>query len=122
MASPRARNLRKNLTEAEQRLWSALRRKQLDGARFRRQVPVGPYVADFACLAAKLVVELDGGRHALETARDVRRDAWFAERGYRTLRFWNNDVLRNLDGVLAAISAALGSPPHPNPPPQGGRE
>jgi very-short-patch-repair endonuclease len=122
MASPHARALRKNLTDAESRLWGALRRRQLKGVRFRRQVPIGPFVADFACLSAKLIVELDGGQHAARVLDDARRDEWLAERGYRTLRIWNNDVFGNIEGVLATIAAALDGTPHPDPPPQGGRE
>ena len=121
MASPRARNLRKNPTEAEKRLWAALRQRQAGDARFRRQVPIGPYIADFVCFSARLVVELDGGQHAAQADADAQRDAWFAERGYRTLRFWNNEVLENLEGVLGRIVSALDRPPHPNPPPPGGR-
>jgi very-short-patch-repair endonuclease len=122
MASPRARALRNNPTEAETRLWRALRRRQIGDARFRRQVPIGPYVADFSCLSARLIVELDGSQHAERAPGDVRRDAWFTARGYRTLRFWNNQVFENLDGVIKTIAAALESPPHPDPPPPGGRE
>ena len=104
----RAKRLRGNLTEAEKHLWFQLRRRQLDGYRFRRQVPLGPYVADFACLEEKLIVELDGGQHALEAERDAKRDQWFADRGYRVLRFWNNDVLSNTEAVLAEILGHLG--------------
>ena len=104
----RAKRLRRDLTEAERHLWFRLRRRQLEGHRFRRQVPIGPYVADFACLEEKLVVELDGAQHAVEVERDGRRDHWFAERGYRVLRFWNNDVLSNSEAVLAEILGHLG--------------
>jgi very-short-patch-repair endonuclease len=97
------------LTDAEMRLWMYLRRRQLNGAYFRKQCPIGPYIADFACLEAKLIIELDGGQHA-ESTTDKTRDAWFAARGYRTLRFWNNDVVQNMDGVLLTITEALGQP------------
>ncbi|MDP6390490.1 MAG: DUF559 domain-containing protein, partial [Alphaproteobacteria bacterium] len=103
-----ARELRQNPTDAEQRLWAALRRKQLGGHRFRQQVPLGPYVVDFACLRAKLVIEVDGGQHADRSDHDARRDRWLASGGYRVLRFWNSEVAENFDGVLAAIRAGLG--------------
>ena len=124
MVNQRARRLRRNPTDAERKLWSLLRRRQLAGHRFRKQVPLGPYIVDFACLAKKLVVEVDGGQHSTRVARDRTRSDWLEARGYRVLRFWNNDVLTNPDGVLQTIQLALssGTPPHPNPPPRGGRE
>jgi len=79
----------------------------LNGFHFRKQCPIGPFIADFACLKAKLVVEVDGGQHA-DSATDAARDAWFAANGYRTLRFWNNDVLQNTEGVILTITEALG--------------
>jgi very-short-patch-repair endonuclease len=88
-------------------LWKYLRRRQLNGFHFRKQCPIGPYIADFACLEAKLIIELDGGQHA-ESACDVARDAWFSANGYRTLRLWNTDVLANTDGVITLIIGALG--------------
>jgi very-short-patch-repair endonuclease len=97
----RARALRRDATEAERRLWAALRNRAL-GAKFRRQVPLGPFVADFACATARLVIELDGGQHA-ESVRDARRDAWLAAEGWAVVRYWNSDVMTNLDGVLADI-------------------
>ena len=106
MRSTRARQLRSNPTEAEKRLWSKLRLKQAGGHRFRRQVPIGPYVVDFACLARRLIIEVDGGQHS-ESAIDGIRDQRLAEDGYRVLRFWNNEVLGNLEGVLATIQAEL---------------
>ena len=102
-----ARQLRRNLTDGERKLWHYLRQKQLDGFHFRKQCPVGPFIADFACLKAKLIVEVDGGQHA-DSATDKMRDAWFIAHGYRTLRFWNNDVLQNIDGVFLTITEALG--------------
>ena len=95
------------MTDAEQRLWMRLRANQLYGHRFRRQVPVGPYVVDFACLKARLVIELDGSQHAKALERDQRRTAWLASQEFRLLRFWDNDVLLQTDGVLEAIRAAL---------------
>ena len=104
-----ARRLRSNATEAEQRLWRALRRVPVYGSHFRRQVPIGRYVADFACLKAKLVIELDGGQHGRDgiAARDEIRSRWFESEGYRVIRFWNAELLENLDGVLDPIYAAL---------------
>jgi very-short-patch-repair endonuclease len=100
MASSIARTLRRNLTDAEQRLWSRLRHRQIDGCRFRRQVPLGPHVVDFACLAARLVIEVDGGQHAWRIEKDAARTSWLQANGFHVLRFWNNEVLGNLDGVL----------------------
>lgn len=91
-------------TDAELRLWVRLRRKQLDGFRFRRQQPIGRYVVDFFCPEAKLIVEVDGGQHADDTSERTR---WLIDHGYRVIRFWNNDVLANTDGVLLKIREAL---------------
>jgi len=104
MASPLARKLRSTPTDAEIRLWSRLRRKQLAGFRFRRQHPLGPYVVDFFCAAAKLIVEVDGGQHANDGDARTR---WLEARGYRVIRFWNNEVLANTEGVLCAILGTL---------------
>jgi very-short-patch-repair endonuclease len=123
MASLRARDLRKSSTDAERRLWSRLRQKQLDGFRFRRQQPIGPYIVDFFCPEASLIIEVDGGQHTSTETEDEARTRWLAARGYRVMRLWNNDVLGNTDGVLLTIRDSLrGLTPHPNPPPQGGRE
>jgi len=115
-----ARRLRKYSTDSEQRLWGYLRDKQMEGFKFRRQQPVGRYVADFVNLEKKIVVELDGGQHAIN-ARDKIRDEWFQAEGYKVLRFWDNQVFSNLEGVLEAIRNALLTP-HPDPLPQGERE
>jgi very-short-patch-repair endonuclease len=104
--TPLGRTLRRNQTEAETRLWSHLRARQMTGHKFTRQTPIGPYIADFLCHAAKLVIELDGGQHA-ESAADAERTAALTAMGYFTLRFWNHDVLQNTDGVLEAISQQL---------------
>ncbi len=109
---PSARKLRKDMPEAEQRLWYFIRRSELGGFRFRRQHTIGPYIADFACLEAKLVIELDGDQHALGDApkRDEKRDAYLIAEGFEVLRFWNNEVYENIDGVLEAIlDAAMNS-------------
>jgi very-short-patch-repair endonuclease len=117
-----ARRLRRNMTDAEQALWRELRRNSL-GWRFRRQCPIPPYIVDFACIEARLIVEVDGGQHARPGDHD-RRDATLHRKGWRVLRFWNNEVLENRAGVLQTISEALGAwpsiYPHPNPPPQTG--
>ena len=103
-----ARKLRRNLTDAERLLWSRLRRRQINGMRFRRQEPIGPYVVDFVCREVDLIVELDGGQHSETEASDTARTQFFQKANYRVLRFWNNDVMQNTDGVLAAIAEALG--------------
>jgi len=105
----RARDLRTNHTDAEQRLWSRLRGRQLDGHKFVRQLPVGPYFADFACRERDLIVEIDGGQHA-GSAADARRTAALAAHGYRVIRFWNHEVLSNLDGVLFTLAEAVKAP------------
>lgn len=103
----RARALRRNATEAERRLWRHLRDRQLDGAKFRRQQPLGTYVADFFFLEQGLVIELDGGQHASQVERDEARTAWLNAQGLHVLRFWNNDVLGNTEGVVEAIRETL---------------
>ena len=104
LQTERARELRQNMTDAERALWRELRQGAL-GAKFRRQAPVGKYIVDFACLEARLIVEVDGGQHA-ESRGDEERDRWLASQGFRVLRFWNNDVLGNLRGVLEVIVEA----------------
>jgi very-short-patch-repair endonuclease len=117
-----ARRLRREMTDAETRLWFALRAHRLDGLSFRRQTPIGKFIVDFVCQDRRLIIELDGGQHA-ESQKDAERDNWLASKGYRVLRFWNSDVLANRDGVLEMIvAAAREATPLPNPPPQGGRE
>jgi very-short-patch-repair endonuclease len=98
--------MRKDATNAEARLWQALKGRQLEGFKFRRQVPLKGYIVDFVCFDARLIVEVDGSQHA-ESAADSTRDAAFASDGFRTLRFWNDDVLRNIDGVCAEILMML---------------
>ena len=107
-----ARQLRSRMTGAERKLWFALKDRRFSGFKFRRQVPIGPYVADFMCFERRLIVEVDGGQHA-ESVRDAIRDQWFAQNDFRMLRFWNNDVLQNLDGVLIRLSEQLQLTPHP---------
>ena len=95
------------MTEEELILWSQLRRRQLDGYKFRRQHPIGTYVADFACLEAKLILEVDGGQHSEQRDADKSRDENIAERGFAVLRIWNGDIGRNLSGVLDKIQCTL---------------
>ena len=97
-----AKAMRRNPTEAEQKLWLLLKDRRFAGFKFRRQVPIGPYIADFVCYSARLIVELDGSQHA-DDARDGRRDAWFGEKGFTTLRVWNSDLAANPEGVGDAI-------------------
>ena len=116
----RARSLRRELTDAERTLWYALRYGQL-GCRFRRQFPIPPYIVDFACLEAQLVVERDGGQHA-EPGEHDRRDAVLRRLGWRILRFWSNDILQNRAGVVQRISEELGGAgTRPSPASGGGK-
>jgi very-short-patch-repair endonuclease len=101
-----AKQLRQNQTDAENLMWRELRANRLQGFKFRRQVPLGIYFADFVCFEAKIIIELDGGQHN-EDARDAIRDKALREMGFTVLRFWNNDVLKNLEGVKLEIAQAL---------------
>jgi very-short-patch-repair endonuclease len=105
-----ARELRNNATEAERLLWRHLRRRQLNGFKFRRQRPIGRYVCDFVCLEASVVVELDGSQHVAQTPYDANRDAFLRSNGFRILRFWNGDVLRQTDCIVETIYEALHRP------------
>lgn len=102
----RARALRSRMSDAERKLWYALRDRRFSDFKFRRQVPVGPFIADFVCFESRLVIELDGGQHA-ESYHDLRRDRWFAANGFQVLRFWNSDVLSNIEGVVTLLAQAL---------------
>ena len=104
-----ARRLRANQTGAETKLWRLLRNLKTKGTHFRRQVPIGPYVADFACMASHLIIEIDGSQHGEEphNLRDKARTRWLESEGYRVLRFWNNDLADNLEGVMESIYIAL---------------
>ena len=124
MDKTKARELRKNLTEAERTLWRYLRLRQFDGNKFRRQQPIGKYIVDFVCLEKKLIVEVDGGQHSEQVVYDSERNEWLERQGFRILRFWNNQVLKEIDAVKERIMEELISDsctPHLNPPPQGGR-
>jgi len=120
-----ARALRQDLTKAERVIWYGLRAHRLEGASFRRQTPIGSYIVDFVSHAAKLVIEIDGGQHFEEghEARDKRRDAFLAAKGFRVLRFSNHDVMTNRNGVLETIAAAVreaSAPSLPSPASGGG--
>ena len=118
----RARQLRRRPTDVERSLWQRLRFWQVDGYKFRRQQPLGNYIVDFVCLQKRLIIELDGGQHAQDANYDAARDAWLREQGFIVLRFWNNDVLKNMDGVMTKIRNKLQSTPYLNPSPQGGKK
>ena len=114
-----ARQLRRNQTDAERLIWSRLRNRRLSGAKFRRQYPIGHYIVDFCCRERRLVVELDGGHHVDNAQVDQRRTEVLIQHGYRVLRFWNYEVLADIETVLQAINTALN---HPHPHPLPGRE
>ncbi len=107
--SHRAQELRQTETEAEQIIWSWLRTKKLNGVKFRRQEPVGKYIVDFVSFEKKLIIEIDGGQHSLEDNRinDKARTEWLKSQGFRVIRFWNNEVSANLDGVITRIKESL---------------
>jgi very-short-patch-repair endonuclease len=103
----RARSLRREATEAENKLWQVLRNRQVDGAKFRRQVPIDQYFADFCCSEHKLIVEVDGSQHADQERYDAARTAHLKAKGYHVLRFWNDDVLKSVEGVVDTIREEL---------------
>ncbi|EGV19869.1 endonuclease domain-containing protein [Thiocapsa marina] len=109
---PFAKTLRQTMTDAEQLLWRHLRARRLNGQKFRRQQPIGPYIVDCVHFGARLIVEADGGQHN-GSDRDSVRDAWLEQQGFKVMRFWNNDILRNPEGVLSSI---LEAPEQPAPP------
>ena len=112
----RARELRRDMTPAERKLWQVLKGRHLDGHRFRRQHPMGPYIADFACLESGVVIEVDGGQHD-ESEEELRRDRFMEAKGFKVLRFWNNEIMANLEGVGSVIAQRLAERcPHPSLP------
>ena len=117
----RPRALRRSLTDAEQFLWQHLRLRQIDGHKFRRQRPIGRYIVDFVCLEKKVVIELDGGQHSEEAGYDAKRDRWLQGQGYQVLRFWNHEVLKNMDQIREVIWNTLAQPP-PSSSPETGEE
>ncbi len=125
MKKANARQLRRKSTKAERQLWRHLRLRQLGGHKFRRQQPIGPYIVDFVCLEKRLAIEVDGGQHAAQIADDKQRSAWLKAQGFVVVRFWNNEILREIEGVKEVIWKALGcdldTPPNLSPP-QGERK
>ena len=119
-----ARELRNSSTDAERLLWRYLKSRQIEGAKFRRQQPIETYIVDFVSFEKKIVIELDGGQHAENMEYDMQRDRCLRANGYRVLRFWNNDVTGNLEGVLEVIRGCCTGeiPPPPNPRPPGAGE
>jgi len=105
-----ARELRENTTEAEKLLWRRLKNRQLEGFKFRRQQPIGPYIVDFVNFEKKIIIELDGGQHAIEEEKDSKRDRWLAQQGFEVLRFWNNEVFESLEGLLETLRRKLITP------------
>ena len=118
-ALKRAATLRQCQTDAEGLLWHYLRGKQLEGYKFRRQQPIGPYIVDFVCMSRKLVIELDGSQHAEQHAYDKVRDEYLMGKGYRIMRFWNNEVFQSCNSVLDTVYQALVNPPPHQPSPDG---
>jgi very-short-patch-repair endonuclease len=118
-----ARRLRQTMTDAEKKLWRHLRGRQVFGHKFRRQAHIGRYIADFVCFDQKLIVEVDGGQHKDQAAYDTARSRWLRTQGFRVVRFWNSDVLNNIEGVLERIGGLVGGgtsaalPPSPPPRP-----
>jgi very-short-patch-repair endonuclease len=111
------------MTDAETKIWQRLRAHRFLGLSFRRQFPIGPYVVDFVCLDARLIIEIDGGQHASDRHKhDVKRDAWLRDQGFCILRFWNNDVMINLGGILERVAGMLreSQPPSLTLPRKGG--
>ncbi|RNC66346.1 MAG: endonuclease domain-containing protein [Desulfuromonadales bacterium] len=118
----RARDLRNNATDAERLLWGHLRNSQIEGVKFRRQQSIEDYIVDFAAYSPKFVIELDGSQHADNLSYDEQRTACLQQNGFRVLRFWNNDIFENIEGVLAVIRQYCleSASPTPQPPPAGG--
>jgi very-short-patch-repair endonuclease len=120
----KARDLRKNLTDAERILWQHLRLRQMGEFKFRRQQPIDNYIVDFVCFERRLIVEIDGGHHSEQPVRDAKRDEWLKKQGFAVLRFWNNEVLKEIEAVKEKILSVLDpcSNPPPSSSPAGGEE
>ncbi len=110
-----AKTLRTNQTDAEQRLWHHLRAHRFMDLKFKRQKPLGRYIVDFVCVERRLIIEIDGGQHAEQVEYDQHRDAWLRNQGYTVLRFWNNEVLQQLEGVLEQVRLTITLSPSPSP-------
>jgi len=122
MANEKARSLRRNRTAAELLLWKELRKLKAQGYKFRQQAPIDHFIVDFVCLTERLIIEADGGTHSTseELERDAERENYLKDQGFQIIRFWNDDIYKNIEGVMDSIIAAL--PPTPDPSPQGGGE
>ena len=117
-----ARKLRKDQTEAERKIWYFLRDRRFEGLKFRRQHLMGPYIADFCCTEKKLIIELDGSQHFIQSTKDQERTAYLNSCGYQVLRFWDNEALTKPESVLESVRIAISENPHPNPLPERERE
>ena len=117
-----ARILRKRQTDSEIYLWNHLRGRRVKGYKFRRQYPVGPFIVDFVCTEKKVIIELDGGQHAQQEVEDKKRTEYLESLGYRVVRFWNNQVMNEMESVLEEIFRILDAPSPPPSPPMGARE
>jgi very-short-patch-repair endonuclease len=115
MTTSKARELRKNPTEAEQALWKHLRMRQINGCKFRHQQPIGSYIVDFVSFERRMIIELDGGQHSQQVVYDSKRTAWLEAQGYCVLRFWNNQVLEEIEAVKAVILKVLEMDEYPPP-------
>jgi very-short-patch-repair endonuclease len=115
----RSRELRKNATKAELALWNRIRNRQVAGVRFNFQVPIGPYISDFVARSIRLIIEVDGGQHADAAPYDRARTRFLTSKGYRVIRFWNNDVFENIEGAVETIARVLEDMPSPTPPDNG---
>ncbi len=110
---PLASKLRKRQTDSERKLWGQLRAKQMEGVKFRRQHPMGIYIADFICFEKRLIIKLDGGQHTIQATKDKTREAWLRQQGYKVLRFWDHEIFENFTGVLNSIRNNIIRTPSP---------
>jgi len=113
-STPNAKRLRRDSTDAEKRLWAAFRNRRFQNYKFRRQHPIGKYIVDFACIEYRLIIEADGGQH-MDTLQDIERTKWLESKGWRVMRFWNNDILANTNGILDTILQSLEQVETPSP-------